>query len=503
MATLVTSLASPYPQPWQVVLVGFGVDNVPKALQYLCQQHDASLVAQCSLANLPTTLGSLPLPHVVLLNGDLPNSQAASLSYALRECPWAQQASLIGYHATHTPKAEHEAPWWFAKVDALLAEHHPPEAWLALWQHLCLGREAVADLKLASATPLGSPEPVAQRLGQALLTLDVLQAFKALQQPVAGGGGYDSFAARLFQLVAMVVPCHGMALYCMQPSQPTAWVDMVMADGATLTPEQQEAWFALLAPALGKASAHNEGNLKPRLFYEAQAALPDPTTPAPLPTPQQLWVSTCHNNQNEVLALLCCWLLPTANAPAQQWPASALLSSAQLQTEVQHCLGFYVLREQAQLAQRWDTTSNLPTLTGFIEALEREWARSARHELRLSVAKVSVANQQQVLATFGSAGLAAADALLTQQAKQYIRQADTLGHLAPLTLGLLMPETPDEEASIPLQRLTDRVGQVALLLNGQSLPLQLQWQVASYTPKRDKSASMLWQRVEKAPKHHA
>jgi hypothetical protein len=65
-----------------------------------------------------------------------------------------------------------------------------------------------------------------------------------------------------------------------------------------------------------------------------------------------------------------------------------------------------------------------------------------------------------------------------------------------------MPETPDEEASIPLQRLAEKLSQVALLLNGQTLPLQLQWQVASYTPKRDKSASMLWHRVEKAPKQH-
>jgi diguanylate cyclase (GGDEF)-like protein len=94
---------------------------------------------------------------------------------------------------------------------------------------------------------------------------------------------------------------------------------------------------------------------------------------------------------------------------------------------------------------------------GFFETLEREMERAKRFKDPLSLVVIKIANLPEMRAVYGEKGANSIIKALSEQIDSIIRTIDIKGILEPDTIGIILPETDINGATVVAEKLHNSV----------------------------------------------
>lgn len=152
--------------------------------------------------------------------------------------------------------------------------------------------------------------------------------------------------------------------------------------------------------------------------------------------------------------------------------------------------------EQTGHQTLYDRLTDLPNQTLFLDRVQHALHHAVRNNTEIVVLLINLNRFQEIN---DSHGRAAGDQALTQISQRllsHLRRVDTAARLGNDEFGILLPQTPLEQAMLPLQRLL-RALELPLDLNGEALSLSTSMGVV-VGPRDGDQAEILVQRARVA-----
>ena len=157
----------------------------------------------------------------------------------------------------------------------------------------------------------------------------------------------------------------------------------------------------------------------------------------------------------------------------------------------------HIMKEELQRQASTDVLTGLPNRRSFYEYAQREFSRSVRTRLPLSVIALDIDHFKSVNDRYGHP---VGDAVLTAVAKrclEVVREADLLARTGGEEFSLILPETPLHTAMDVAERLRALFDGYDLQIPGESISINMSLGVAMRT-SNEKSFDSLFSRADKA-----